>query len=101
MANISGNALYYDNISIPGNQMYITFQDDEIGPETKLHLKIHKSLYNELSYHKNYNLLFCNNLSKEWYCLTLINKDIQYSQMYYQTSYDKILIVRRFSLNYF
>ena len=50
MANISGNALYYDNISIPGNQMYITFQDNEIGPKTKLHLKIHKSLYNELSY---------------------------------------------------
>ena len=50
MANISGNALYYDNISIPGNQMYITFQDNEIGPEKKLHLKIHKSLYNKLSY---------------------------------------------------
>ena len=44
LANLSGNAVNYDNILTPGNQIYITFQDNEIGPQTKLHLKIHKSL---------------------------------------------------------
>ena len=58
LANLSGNAVNYENISVPRNQMYITFQDDEIGPQTKLHLKIHKSLYNELLHNLTYQLLF-------------------------------------------
>ena len=48
LANLSGNALNYDNILVPGNQVFITFHDNEVDPQTKLFLKMHKSLYNEL-----------------------------------------------------
>ena len=58
LANLSGNALNYDDILVPGNQIYITFHDNEIGPQTKLFLKIHKSLYNELLHNLTYQLLF-------------------------------------------
>ena len=48
MANLSGNAFHYDNVHVPGNQMFLTYDAKNIGPQTKLLIKIHKSQFNRL-----------------------------------------------------
>ena len=52
MANLSGNAFHYDDVLVPGNQMFMTYEAKDIGPQTKLLIKIHKSQFNELLLNK-------------------------------------------------